>query len=370
MNKFVIKPKIVFDNNAVVYIRTMPENRYFIITDPFIVSSGMIDKVTDEIDGRDYSIFSDVVPDPPLEVVAKGIKEIQDYQPQCVIAIGGGSAIDTAKAVLYYGKMRNLKFIAIPTTSGTGSEVTSFSVITDRSKGIKYPLVSDEMLPDIAILDTAFVKSVPPKIVADTGMDVLTHAMEAYVSTAANDFSDAFAEKAVKLTHRYLVKSYSDSENLTAKEKMHNASLMAGLAFNNASLGLNHAIAHNIGGKLHIPHGRINAMLLPKVIEFNSGVTGYNSTNLQPCAERYADIAKFMGISSTNTRMLVRGLIRETEKMLKQLGLPLNLKECGIKCEDIDFETIAEGALNDSCINTNPRKASKDDITDIIRRLC
>ena len=370
MNKFVIKPKIIFNNNSVVYLRTMAEKRYFIITDPFIVSSGLIKKVTDEIGEREYKIFSDIVPDPPLEVVAKGIKEMQEYQPQCLIAVGGGSAIDTAKAVMFYGKMRNLKFIAIPTTSGTGSEVTSFSVITDKSKGIKYPLVSDEMLPDIAILDTEFVKTVPPKIVADTGMDVLTHAIEAYVSTAATDFSDAFAEKAIKLTNEYLIKSYTEQDNVTAKDKMHKASLMAGLAFNSASLGINHAIAHNIGGRLHIPHGKINAMLLPKVIEFNSGVTSYTATEINPCAERYAQIARIMGISGTTTKMLVRSLIRETEKMLKKLDMPLSFGECGVKCDEIDFAYIADGALKDSCINTNPVKVTKNDIIQIIKRLC
>lgn len=370
MNKFVIKPKIIFNNNAVVYLRTMIENRYFIITDPFMVSSGLIKKVTDEIGERDYKIFSDIVPDPPLETVAKGIKEMQEYQPQCLIAVGGGSAIDTAKAILFYGKMRNLKFIAIPTTSGTGSEVTSFSVITDKSKGIKYPLVSDEMLPDIAILDTEFVKTVPPKIVADTGMDVLTHAIEAYVSTAATEFSDAFAEKAIKLTNEYLIKSYTEQDNKTAKDKMHKASLMAGLAFNSASLGINHAIAHNIGGKLHIPHGKINAMLLPKVIEFNSGVTSYTVTEINPCSERYAQIARLMGISGTTTKMLVRSLIREIEKTLKKLDMPLTFSECGVKCEETDFETIAAGALEDSCIYTNPVKVTKNDIIQILKQLC
>lgn len=369
MKKFIIKPKIIFDNNAVVYLRTLAENRFFIITDPFMVSSGMIKKVTDEIDGKDYKIFDGVVPDPPLEVVAKGIKEMQSYNPQCVIVLGGGSAIDTAKAVIYYSKLK-VKFIAIPTTSGTGSEVTSFSVVTDKAKGIKYPLVSDEMLPDIAILDTVFVKSVPPKIVADTGMDVLTHAIESYVSASSNEFSDAYAEKAIVLVNKYLIRSYQNPDDTEAKDKMHKASLMAGLAFNSASLGLNHAIAHNVGGRLKIPHGKINAMLLPHIIEFNSGIYGYTSTEYNPCAEKYAQVARLMGINASNTKMAVRGLVKHIGKLLQTLGIPQSFKECGIDCQNIDFDAIAEGALQDGCINTNPQKATKDDIVRILKSLC
>lgn len=370
MNKFVIRPKIVFDNNAVVYLKTLQETRFFIITDPFIISSGMINKITNEIGERDYKIFKEVVPDPPLESVAKGINELVKYQPQCVIAVGGGSAIDTAKAVIHYSKIKNLKFIAIPTTSGTGSELTSFSVITDKNKGIKYPLVNDNMLPDIAILDTEFIKSVPPGIVADTGMDVLTHSIEAYVSTASNDFSDAFAEKSISLCKKYLIRSFTDNDDIEAKEKMHKASAMAGIAFNSASLGLNHAIAHNIGGRLHIPHGRINAMLLPKIIEFNSGIYNYSVNEYNPCAEKYAQIAKIMGISGTNTKLLVRSLIKETEKIISKLSIPLyiDVNDVGINADTIS--QIAEGALNDGCINTNPTRATKKDIEGIIKKLC
>lgn len=369
MKSFVIKPKIVFDNNSTTYIRTLTEDRFFIITDPFIVTGGLIKRVTEEIDGKDHKIFDKVVPDPPVEVVAECIKNVIEYQPKCIIAIGGGSAIDTAKAVILYSKIK-AKFIAIPTTSGTGSEVTSFSVISDKNSGTKLPLVDDKMLPDVAILDTEYVKTVPDKIVADTGLDVLTHAIEAYVSTASNDFSDAFAEKAIKLTWAYLPKSFKDCNDHTAKDKMHKASLMAGLSFNNASLGLNHAIAHNVGGRLKIPHGRINAMLLPKIIEFNSGVTGYNAENIHPSSEKYATIAKIIGIQGSNTKLLVRGLIRETEKLISKLGMPLTFKDCGIGPSEVDFEAIATSALKDNCINTNPKKATKEDIITILKKLC
>lgn len=370
MKKFTIKPKIIFDNNSITYLRTMNEKRFFIIADPFLLQNKMINRVLDELLDKDYKVFSDIIPDPPLESVAQGIKELQEYNPDCVIVIGGGSAIDTAKAVLFYSHNKDIKFVAIPTTSGTGSEVTSFSVITDKSKGIKYPLVSDEMLPDIAILDTQFVKSVPPAIVADTGMDVLVHAIEAYVSTAANEFSDAFAEKAIRLVWKYLIKSYSEPENFEAKDKMHKASLMAGIAFNSASLGLNHAMAHNIGARLKIPHGRVNALLLPKVIEYNSGVKSFNCTDVHKSAEKYAQIAKIVGFEGSNNKILVRKLVTEIEKYTKKLNLPTNLTECKAKLLYDDMLAIAEGAINDNCINTNPRQVKKEDVMEILKKLC
>lgn len=369
MNRFSLKPKIIFDKNPLTYLKTISENNFMIISDPFIAKGDMMKKITDEIDGKDYVIFSDIVPDPPLEVVARGIKKLNDIKPDCVIAIGGGSAIDTAKAVLFYSNIKKPKFIAIPTTSGTGSEVTSFSVITDKEKGIKYPLVSDEMIPDVAILDTDLVKTVPKNIVADTGMDVLTHAVEAYVSLSANEFSDAFAEKSIRLVNKYLVRSFSDNSDFEAKEMMHKASLMAGIAFNSASLGLNHAIAHNVGGRLHIPHGKINAILLPFVIEFNSGIFGYSSDGYNECANRYAEIAKLMGIEGSGVKILVRGLVRKIEKLKKDLLIPGSLSELGIKKDSIPFEEIAGGALSDSCINTNPIKVTKDDVISILNRL-
>lgn len=369
MKKFTLKPKIIFDNNAVTYIRTMNESRFFIIADPFLVKNKMINNVLDELLDKDYKIYSDIIPDPPLESVAKGIKELQEYNPDCVIVIGGGSAIDTAKAVLFYGKNKDVKFIAIPTTSGTGSEVTSFSVITDKSKGVKYPLVSDEMLPDVAILDTQFVKSVPPAIVADTGMDVLVHAIEAYVSTASNEFSDAFAEKAIRLVWSNLYKSYSEPENFEAKDKMHKASLMAGLAFNSASLGLNHAMAHNMGAKLKIPHGRVNAILLPKVIEFNSGVKSFNCTDIHKCAKKYAQVAKILGFEGSNAKILVRKLVSEIEKFIKKLNLPTKLTECKVNLLYEDMSAIADGTLKDNCINTNPKPVKHEDVVEILKNL-
>ncbi len=369
MRKFTLKPKIIFDKDSITYIRIMDEKRFFIIADPFLIENKMINKVLDELLERDYKIYSNVIPDPPIESVASCICELRSYMPDCVIAIGGGSAIDTAKAVLMYSGVKNIKFVAIPTTSGTGSEVTSFSVITDKSKGVKYPLVSDKMLPDVAILDTQFVKSVPPHIVADTGMDVLVHAIEAYVSIAANEFSDAFAEKAIKLVWENLYKSYSQPDNVEAKDKMHKASLMAGLAFNSASLGLNHAMAHNMGAKLKIPHGRVNAILLPRIIEFNSGVKSFNCTDIHKCAEKYAQLTKILGFEGNNSKILVRKLVSEIEKLIKKLNLPANLTQCKVNLLYEDISQIAKGTLADNCINTNPKPVKEEDVAEILKSL-
>ena len=375
MNTFEIKTKVKFGQGALAYIEVFKEKRVFIITDPFMIKSGMINKITKYLSEGKYEVFSDIVPDPPMGLVVKGVEVAIAFNPEIIIALGGGSAIDAAKAIMSFakkiGSLKDIQFIAIPTTSGTGSEVTSFSVITDEVKHIKYPLVSDEFLPDVAILEPELVKSVPSSIVADTGMDVLTHAIEAYVSTSATDFSDALAEKAVELVFDYLLRSYKSSEDIEAKEKMHNASCLAGLAFNLASLGINHAIAHNIGGKLHVPHGRTNAILLPHVIEFNSEIEGFNPNNYSIAAKKYAQLAKIVGIEGSTTRMLVRNFIHAITKLQHEMKMPTHLKQCNINPEDISKlkQEIAKGALEDACIITNPRTATAGDILEIIYKI-
>lgn len=375
MNTFELKTKVIFGQETLQYLQTLVQKKIFIVTDPYMVKSGMIDSITKYLAEGSYQIFSDIVPDPPMELVVKGVGEVIANQPDAVVAVGGGSAIDAAKAIMHFsreiGKLKEMQFIAIPTTSGTGSEVTSFAVITDTQKGIKYPLVSDELIPDIALLEPELVKTVPPAIIADTGMDVLTHALEAYVSTKATDFSDALAEKAVSLVFQYLLRSYESSEDMEAKERMHNASCLAGISFNLASLGLNHAIAHNIGGKLHVHHGRTNAILLPHVIEFNSNITGFTPKDYSEAAIRYAKIAKLIGVPGSTVRLSVKNLINEITKLMQRMKMPTRLTECKISTEDIinEKKAIAEGALNDACILTNPRMASISDVTEIIHKI-
>ena len=375
MNTFEIKTKVKFGQGALAYLEIFKGKRIFIVTDPFMVKSGMINKITKYLSDGQYEVFSEIVPDPPMGLVVKGVEAVNAFKPEAIIALGGGSAIDAAKAIMDFakkiGNLRDMQFIAIPTTSGTGSEVTSFSVITDEVKHVKYPLVSDDFLPDVAILEPELVKSVPSSIVADTGMDVLTHAIEAYVSTSATDFSDALAEKAVALVFEYLLRSYRSSEDIEAKEKMHNASCLAGLAFNLASLGINHAIAHNIGGKLHVPHGRTNAILLPYVIEFNSEIEGFSPSNYTLAAKKYARLAKIVGIEGSTIRMAVKNFIHSITKLQHEMKMPTRLQECKISIEEVNKlkQEIAKGALEDACIITNPRTATVGDILEIIYKI-
>lgn len=375
MKIFELKTRIVFGKDSLRYLGEKSDRKFFIVTDPFMVTSGMINSITEQLSKCEYEVFSDIVPDPPMDLVVKGVEAVTSYRPDIVLAVGGGSAIDAAKAIMQFskeiGKLKEMEFIAIPTTSGTGSEVTSFAVITDTKKGIKYPLVSDELLPDIAILEPMLVKSVPPPIVADTGMDVLTHAMEAYVSTQATDFSDALAEKAVQLVFEYLRRSYLNSNDMEAKEKMHNASCIAGIAFNEASLGINHAIAHNIGGKLHVPHGRTNALLLPHVIEFNSEMEGFNPKSYTVAATKYAKLAKLIGVGGSTIRNSVKNLIHEIIKLEREMKMPIRLTECKVTTEDINKvkKEIAQGALEDACIKTNPRVATMGDVLELLHKI-
>ncbi|WP_068780886.1 1-propanol dehydrogenase PduQ [Paenibacillus sp. GM2] len=377
MDKLSIKADLYMGQGAMDRLSEWRDKRVFIVTDPFMIKSGMIDRVIDRLDSsNEQYIFSNIVPDPPIEVVTEGVEALGSFNTDLIIAIGGGSAIDAAKAMKLFAQKllgrRDIPFIAIPTTSGTGSEVTSFSVISDKQKNIKYPLVSDDMLPQEAILDPELVQSVPDFITADTGMDVLTHAIEAYVSIKANDISDALAEKAMKLVFAYLPRAYKDGNDLEAREKMHNASCLAGMAFNIASLGLNHGIAHVAGAKFKIAHGRMNAVLLPHVIEFNADYKpGYGKEDSNRAAIRYAEIAKILGLSAPHAKSGVRSLIQAIKQLQKQVNMPQTLRECGVEQALLEEmrESIAEGALKDRCTETNPRVPAAEDVLRILNKM-
>lgn len=380
MEEISFRTKIYTGENALDRLITISGEKIMIIADPYIVKSGIIKEVVSRLESNNnpYIIFDDIIPDPPLETVAAGVKELLHFSPNIIIAIGGGSAIDAAKAIKDFSeklqpKQSKITFIAIPTTSGTGSEVTSFSVITDKDKGVKYPLVADSLLPDEAILDTALVKSVPPAITADTGMDVLTHALEAYVSTKANSFSDAFAEKAIGLVFEYLPRAYENGDDIEAREKIHHASCLAGLAFNMAGLGINHSIAHVCGAQFKIAHGRMNALLLPAVIEYNANLPGYDNhtASLTTAAVKYAHAAKIIDSPSTNARSGVKNLLARIIKLKKTLHIPDSLTDCGVTKEQLKEakEKIIASALNDACTVTNPRAPSSSDIESIIDKI-
>ena len=343
----------------------------FIVTDKFLHDSGMVKYLTEPMEKHHvaYEIFSEVKPDPDIATVTRGIGKMQEFQPQILFALGGGSPIDAAKAINWLsvkgGLSEKIKFVAVPTTSGTGSEVSMFSVISDPDKSAKYPLVSKELLPDAAILDAELVKSVPASVTADTGIDVLTHAIEAFVSLNANDFTDAAAEKAMKLVRGNLMKVYKNPDDMEARQKMHHASCLAGLAFSNAGLGLNHGMAHTLGAHFHIPHGRANGILLPYVMAFNAGC----HDKLTPVAKRYARIARVLRLEGPSIRQSAFSVIRTTRQYIKQLHIPDTIENAGVSREDFEgaLEEMAQAAYADACTRTNPRECSVEENKEVFR---
>lgn len=376
MNKFKIKTEVRFGNNALDALGEFYAENAVIITDSFMEKSGVADQIKNKlINCSNVSIFSEVTPDPPIELVAKALDFLKSHDADVIVALGGGSSIDAAKAVVLMDKNvtgKKMKLIAIPTTSGTGSEVTQFSVITDKASGVKYPLIDESLLPDIAILDPSLVVTVPKSVTADTGFDVITHALEAYISTLANDASDALAEKALTISFKYLPRAFKDGSNLVAREKMHSASCLAGMAFNEVSLGINHSIAHQLGAKFHIPHGKANAMLLPYVVEFNADLDGsFGTFSHTETAFKLADIARRLGLPGDNIRIGVHSLIEEIKYMKKMMGIPATLEEAGVTKEayELNKTAIIEGALKDACTQTNPKKVTDADIENILNNI-
>lgn len=376
MKRFKLKTDIIFGNDALGVLKTIASDSAVLFTDAFMVSSGTADAVKAYMTAcKNITVFSDVKPDPPVELISKAVKFVMDVNADTVFALGGGSAIDAAKSTLmiireHYGK--NIKLIAIPTTSGTGSEVTQFSVITDTAAGKKLPLVDESMLPEIAVLDAELVKSVPPAITADTGFDVLTHALEAYISTEANDFSDALAEKAVELVADNLVAVYKNGADLDARAKMHTASCLAGIAFNEVSLGINHGIAHALGAQFHIPHGRANAMILPHVLYFNAELDiKFCVKNDCKTADKLEMLARRLGYPANSPDIGVRNMIQCIKEFQRILKIPTTLGDAGVTKSQYEKvkDFIIESALNDACTATNPRKASPKDVEGILEKI-
>ena len=378
MYKISYKTELHVGKGALQQLSHYKNEHILVVADPFLKTSGTLDAILANFDdNNDIVVFTDIVPDPPIETVVAGIKSAGDKPISIVLSIGGGSAIDASKAMYYFAKKQGAFseaiLIAIPTTSGTGSEVTSFSVITDAERGTKYPLVTKEILPNVAILDADLVLSLPGNITADTGMDVLTHAIEAYVSTKATDFSDALAEKAIKLVFEYLPKAYKNGQDVEAREKMHAASTLAGMAFNTASLGINHSLAHAAGAKFHVPHGRLNSILMPHVIQYNAGIE-FNNRNRQATdktvASRYQDIAKLLGCSASSPVSGVRQLVEAIKKLQRKLEMPTSLREYGVKADAFaQYKVeISEAALHDGCTPTNPRVPTAEELLKVLEK--
>ncbi|MGC6376647.1 bifunctional acetaldehyde-CoA/alcohol dehydrogenase [Bisgaard Taxon 45] len=400
MQWFKVPSKIYFERDSIQYLQSMKGmERVVIVTDRTMVDLGFVEKIAKQITARGnrvtYQLFADVEPDPSIETVRRGAELIHNYQPDTIIALGGGSAMDAAKVMwLFYEQPevdfrdlvqkfmdirkrafkfpqlgRKARFIGIPTTSGTGSEVTPFAVITEGDK--KYPIADYSLTPTVAIVDPAFVMSVPAHVAADTGLDVLTHATEAYVSVLANDYTDGLALQAIKLVFEYLERSVKDKDP-ESREKMHNASTMAGMAFANAFLGMNHSLAHKIGGRFHTPHGRTNAILMPHVIRYNGTRPQKTATwpkyNYYKADVKYQDIARMLGLPCATPEEGVKSFAQACYNLAVSVGINMSFKEQGIdEKEWMDARRqVALLAFEDQCSPANPRLPVVTDMETIL----
>jgi len=392
MQWFKVPEKIYFEAGSIQYLEKMPDiTKALIVTDEGMVKLGYVDKILYHLRKRNKyvhsEIFSEVEPDPSFETIKKGVEVMNAFKPDVIIALGGGSPIDAAKGMwLFYEQPdcdveglklkfmdirkrtykypklgQKAKMVAIPTTSGTGSEVTSFAVITDKENNKKYPLADYELTPNVAIIDPDLVMSLPKSITADTGIDVLTHSIEAYVSNMASDYTDGLAEKATQLVFKHLEKAYNDGSNKLAREKMHNASTLAGMAFTNAFLGINHSMAHKLGGEFHLPHGRINAILLPYVIKYNSSkptkFVSFPKYEYFIADEKYYELAKHVGIEAQNKEEGIYKLIQKIQELNAKVNIPSCFKDAGVDEKEFleKVDMLADRAFEDQCTSANPR---------------
>ncbi len=394
-------PRVYFEKNSLQYLQTMENvERVMLVCDPGMVQFGYADIVVKELQKRANDIklvtFSEVEPNPSTNTVYAGTKMMREFEPDTIIALGGGSAMDAAKGMWmfyehpdtsFFGAKQEFldirkrtykikkavksKLVCIPTTSGTGAEVTPFAVITDSDTHVKYPLADYALTPDVAIVDPQFVLSVPASVTADTGMDVLTHAIESYVSVMASDYTRGLSLQAIKLVIENLEKSVNTAD-MEAREKMHNASTMAGMAFANAFLGITHSIAHKIGGEYNIPHGRTVGILLPHVIRYNA--TDPSKHAMFPKYDYfradtdYADIAKFIGLKGKDTAELVEALATTVYELGQKVGIKMNLKDQGVTKAVLDstVDRMAELSYEDQCTTANPKEPLISELKQII----
>lgn len=376
ISAFYINHKISYGENSLYTLKNFGFTRVCIATDKFMTESKLIHKVTDILDENniEYHVFDEITPDPSTNIIQSGLSHIVNLKPHALIAIGGGSVIDAAKAIMYFciqlkknfideDKIEKPYFIAIPTTAGTGSEVTNFAVITDNNSKTKIPLRNDIMLPDEAILDPNLTVSVPKNITASTAMDVLTHGIESYISTNNSIFSQMYALESIKLVSNNLLKCYSDLNNLEYRNNLQIASCMAGIAFNSSGLGITHSIAHSIGSEFHLPHGLCNAIILPFVIE-------YNGKDKSTC-NKYIKILDSLGLSNVNIKNAPLTLKTFIIELNKALEIPLNLKRLNISKSQFEnsIDNLAQTAYKDICTSTNPAKVNINDLKNLIRSL-
>ncbi len=367
MARFTLPRDIYHGKDSLEVLKSLEGKRAFIVIGGGSMKRfGFLDKVLSYLKeaNMETKVFEGVEPDPSVETVMKGAKEMEEFNPDWIVSIGGGSPIDAAKAMWIFYEYpdftfekaivpfglpklrRKAKFVAIPSTSGTATEVTAFSVITDYKAKIKYPLADFEITPDIAIVDPSLAETMPEKLVAHTGMDALTHAIEAYTASLRSNFTDPLALKAIEMVNMHLVNSYKG--DMEARGEMHEAQCLAGMAFSNALLGIVHSMAHKVGAVFHIPHGCANAIFLPYVIKYNR----------KACEDRYANIARHIGLKGESERELTDALIDLINKFNKELNIPSSMKEYGIEEDDfkVNLKFIAHNAVLDPCTGSNPRE--------------
>ena len=405
MQWFKIPSKIYFERNSIEYLHQMKEmKKVLIVTDRSMVELGYVNKVTDQLKLRTpevpYQLFCDVEPDPSIQTVLKGVELMRSFEPDTIIALGGGSSMDAAKGIwLFYEHPevnfndlkqkfmdirkrafqypelgKKAKLVCIPTTSGTGSEVTPFAVISDKVEHKKYPLADYSLTPTVAIVDPALTMTLPKSITADTGMDVLTHAVEAYVSTLANDYTDGLALQAIKMVFKYLPRAVANGANdPEAREKMHNASAIAGMAFANAFLGMNHSMAHKIGAEFHVPHGRANAILLPYTIRYNGQKPQKLSTwpkyNYYCADEKYYELALAIGLPVTTIEEGVEAFAKACGNLGKEVGIKMNFQSQNINEQEYlaNLVKLSYLAFEDQCSPANPRVPLVCDMQQILK---
>ena len=367
MARFTLPRDIYHGKDSLEVLKSLEGKKAFIVIGGGSMKRfGFLDKVLSYLKeaNMETKVFEGVEPDPSVETVMKGAKEMEEFNPDWIVSIGGGSPIDAAKALWIFYEFpdftfekaivpfglpklrRKAKFVAIPSTSGTATEVTAFSVITDYKAKIKYPLADFEITPDIAIVDPSLAETMPEKLVAHTGMDALTHAIEAYTASLRSNFTDPLALKAIEMVNMHLVNSYKG--DMEARGEMHEAQCLAGMAFSNALLGIVHSMAHKVGAVFHIPHGCANAIFLPYVIKYNR----------KACEDRYANIARHVGLKGESERELTDALIDLINKFNKELNIPSSMKEYGIEEDDFkaNLKFIAHNAVLDPCTGSNPRE--------------
>ncbi|MBI6872982.1 iron-containing alcohol dehydrogenase [Clostridium aciditolerans] len=378
MGRFTLPRDLYFGENALEALKTLKGKKAFVVVGGGSMKRfGFLAKVEDYLKeaGMEVKIFEGVEPDPSVDTVMKGAQMMRDFGPDWIVAMGGGSPIDAAKAMWIFYECpdftfekavvpfglpelrQKAKFVAISSTSGTATEVTAFSVITDYKARIKYPLADFNLTPDVAIIDPALAQTMPPKLTAHTGMDALTHAIEAYVATARSSFSDPLAIKAIMMIDKYLEKSYNGDKE--ARAEMHDAQCLAGMAFSNALLGIVHSMAHKTGAVFHIPHGCANAIYLPYVIQFNRKVS----------ESRFAAISKYIGLPGNTDAELTDSLVAYLQEKNKNLNIPLTLKEYGVTEEDFNanLDFISKNAILDACTGSNPRPITVEEMKKVFQ---